>query len=94
MRHPFRVSHRAGVMSESPLPAALPDAEAASLIIFYSKSILTDSVSLYNNELEPRSRIELETSSLPWMRSTTELPGHVSQIINVVQGVGFEPTKA
>ncbi len=25
--------------------------------------------------VEPRSGIEPETSSLPWMRSTTELPG-------------------
>ena len=26
--------------------------------------------------MEPWARIELATSSLPWMRSTTELPGH------------------
>ncbi len=26
--------------------------------------------------MEPRGRIELPTSSLPWKRSTAELPGH------------------
>jgi hypothetical protein len=31
----------------------------------------------FSPDLEPRSRIELETSSLPWMRSTTELSGLV-----------------
>lgn len=49
--------------------------------------------------MEPPTRVELVTSSLPWMRSTTELGWHlqykVARAVNLmVQGVGFEPTKA
>ena len=52
--------------------------------------------------VEPRSGIEPETSSLPWMRSTTELPGPVDKmayinilyrplVIFVEPPNGFEP---
>ena len=59
----------------------------------------TDVVTI--KQMEPRSRIELETSSLPWMRSTTELPGQLhyfnrhslyykTHIVGfMVQSVGF-----
>ena len=54
--------------------------------------------------LEPTPRIELGTSFLPRMRSTTELCGpevspfngsvpETTQTVILVQGVGFEPTK-
>lgn len=35
MRHPFRVSHRAGVANKSRLPAALPVASSASSLFVY-----------------------------------------------------------
>lgn len=38
--------------------------------------------------MEPGEGIEPSTSSLPWRRSTTELPRRV------VPGTGFEPVKA
>ncbi|KKS37929.1 MAG: hypothetical protein UV00_C0010G0001, partial [candidate division WWE3 bacterium GW2011_GWF1_42_14] len=31
--------------------------------------------------LEPGERVELSTSSLPWKRSTTELPRHIIMVI-------------
>ena len=41
--------------------------------------------------MEPESRIELPTSSLPRKRSTTELPRHH---VFMVGREGFEPSKA
>ena len=49
--------------------------------------------------MEPTPRLELGTSFLPRMRSTTELCGlgaprfELSPASCLVQGVGFEPTK-
>ena len=45
------------------------------------------------NKMEPRSRLELETPSLPWKCSTTELTRHICSPLEVhlVQGEGFEP---
>ena len=49
-------------------------------------------------KLEPESRIELPTSSLPWKRSTTELPRLKLTPDLAFQAVvgreGFEPSKA
>ena len=48
--------------------------------------------------LEPESRIELPTSSLPRKRSTTELPRLKTHTVKALQAVvgreGFEPSKA
>ena len=53
-------------------------------------------------KMEPRSRFELETPSLPWKCSTTELrrrlnyveAGFPACMQNMVLEVGLEPTKA
>lgn len=49
-------------------------------------------IPLHHAPMEPEEGIEPSTSSLPWRRSTTELPRPKTSLM--VPGIGFEPMKA